>query len=537
MPPPPPPASPGFSSSSLTLTSPPPPLPEGAPVADAQSRLSPYGYSTQVPYHPTPSIYGHSYYGLPYQPSTEQPIESNRSKDNRRAPSNPPEDESPKLLKKIASAMPELSQLLRDYQTAQEKISAREEQNQTIESDMVREIEALKRQLNAEKSEFNKVLNNTILERNAAKAKATTLHSEASQLYAERTEVTVEVGILQNKLEQLSGEYNRAKNECNSLKRETEGLQSFVHECKALKLENSDLRDRLKKDSGILADTKRERDELIAVRATLEQSVESIRKDMSLQKEAHDQLFKDEQERSQRQMLVQKESHNLAISEEQEKTRQQLTAQHDLHDRQLRDEKEKSRQMLKSKDEEVAAAAASHRIEVSRLAGEASDLRKKYNSMCRELDDSKLFQVELRRQLDSKRKEIRDEGEKHKQEITQLNHSFERERKQLEKKTGDEISQTHAQMASQEASWRSQLVALQTELETKDKSLQQAFEDQKSLHRSQQEERSRRLELADSFHHLQGLNERLGQEKAKLEKALQPSQYPTESKSKGDHFL
>ncbi|KAL9621031.1 MAG: hypothetical protein Q9160_004550, partial [Pyrenula sp. 1 TL-2023] len=538
----------------LTLS---PRAPESFATPDASSMMCGYGYATHIPFQPPQTMYSHSYYGMPYpamnesqsQPQSQPQLKRKKSKDNRATPRAVPDDESATLVQQVSSAVIGMKNLLERYQAARTNLSVQEQQSQETEGKLLHEIEDLKRQLNATKSEFNRVLSDTIIERNTARTGSISLRAEVEQLVRDRTESTLENGALRSEVEQLSGERDQARNQCKLMSRDIERFKRFVQECEALRIQNSSLQDRLKDEGQLLASVKRERDEVLAVRTTLEQSLKNLLNDHALQKEshtrmlkdeqeksqreilalkelhsrslfeekensrkqmlakgeshervlteeqeksrqqlitqqvAHNRLLKDEQDRSQRQVLAEQESHKRALLEEQKKSRQQLDAQRESHDRRLReeqeqlqrqilsqkeshdlalskeqerfrqqlqtarisherllkDEQESSKRALESKSEELSRAAANHKIEVSRATAEAFDLRKKYNSMCSELDDSRLNIVELKRQVESKRKEGRDAAEKHRLEIVRLNRDFEAERRDMEKKWNERI--------------------------------------------------------------------------------------------------
>ncbi|KAL9112053.1 MAG: hypothetical protein Q9227_003673 [Pyrenula ochraceoflavens] len=518
--------------------------------ADATQLNAPYTYN-YPPHMPYSSVYAHPYWGAGFyhaEPMAERSGSvqgrsahpESKEKDSNQRPQSPP----------TAPAISDIDRLLNKYRLAQSELSARERQSQETEKMLAREVEDLKRQLSAHRSEFTKVLNDTIIERNKERSECAKLRNEKDALVTEMDKASVRISILTADYSHVAMERDQLKNETENLRAYTASLQRSVQECDSLRLEIASLHQGKREDAENLAIRQRDLDSLNAVKTAMEQEIHNLKKEMTSQKALHETQFAAEQESSRTQidslrkeMVSLKDSHSRLLTDEQEKSRKQLDhlqseilAHKTSHERAITEQQDKSKSDLAAKEENIKRINFDHRVELSRAVGEASDLRKKYNMQCHELDNAKLLDVDRRRSLEKLERELREAHEQHSNEIASLQSKIDEDKARRDQQGEEDIKRVHDEHVLKEHELQKELNMLRSRLTSSEKDVQQAVDEQKALEQDKEEERARRLRVTDSLRRMQDMIAGLNDERGSLDRTLQALGHTSDMPTKRDEF-
>ena len=519
-------------------------------ATDSSHIIQPYGYPPQ-PYYSRASYYAQPYYSMPFYPSNAERLERSGSDQGRGARPGQNEVTFRNIPKEPPNAVPDMSLLLTDYRAAQDQLNAKERQNQEAEKALTREVEDLKRQLSAHRSEFAKVLNDTILERNKERNESARFRADREGLKKELDQATVQISILTANVGQIISDRDQVKRECSSLHDKMAGHQRFVQECNSLRLEVAGLQDRKREDAEELARTQKDRSALKSAKKALEQDLDGFKKELASQKDSHEQRLAAEREGSRKQvdgarndLKSQKDAHERLLAHEQEKLRKQqeslqsdLLAQKVIHERAMTEEREKLAKEVSAKEESIRRMGHDHKVELSRLTGEVSDLRKKYNLQCHDLDNWRLYDVDQRRKLDRMGKELREAREKHSDEIKSLQKAFDEERARINQQAKKDIERLHHDHESQEHKRNQEAENMPNKPTETQSEVQRAFDVQSVSVQSAQDERDRRLQVTESLHRMEDILAQLNNEKGRLNRNLQLLGHTKDFETKGDKPL
>lgn len=225
-----------------------------------------YSYMPMVAGGPPTSIYGNPYYGMPFPPPVEPTNEGVRSPISSEA-------EHTQLLEKVAGVLPDINRLINNYKETHGQLSAKELLVKEADLSHNEERGKLKVELEANKKEYEKVIQN------------------------------------------LVGEKGKLSRELASVRQRTIDLEKMEAETKAMRLEVEALQ-LSKKDLSEGFDTiRRSKEEMQTIRLAHEKEIESLKNALQAEKDLHHRNLVEAREQAKEQMNVKQKELNRVVGD------------------------------------------------------------------------------------------------------------------------------------------------------------------------------------------------------------------------------
>jgi hypothetical protein len=182
----------------------------------------PYPYPPNMATMPgSGPFYANQYYNTPFSPPMEQrqPYEINGAGPSARSDS---EDEREHLLQKVSDVLPDIHRLLNEYKETHGQLSAKELLVQQSEKEHEEKLSRLKIELDANKKEYEKVIQSVVSERGKIDREATVLRQQVADLQT----LAEEHGKLKVQFASLQGSHKELEATVETLRRSKEELLS-----------------------------------------------------------------------------------------------------------------------------------------------------------------------------------------------------------------------------------------------------------------------------------------------------------------------
>jgi hypothetical protein len=388
----------------------------------------PYPYPPNMAMMPgSGPFYTNQYYNTPFSPSMEQrqPYDVNGGGPLARSGS---EDDHEHLLQKVSDVLPDIHRLLNEYKETHGQLSAKEVLVQRSEKEHEEKLSRLKIELDANKKEYEKVIQSVVSDRGKLEREATVLHQQIA------------------------------------------GLQILAEEHGKLKTQVVSLQDSHKELEAIVETLRRTEEELLSDKETQEKQFQNSR-------EAHSRQITELQKQHEDGMATKEKEHHQAISEQKNilsKTQLDLAGLISKHAN-LKNDLEVSRNLQNDHKAQLDAKTKELENTHARHADDINAIKKAQEAdHGRSLGEIEALNVKIVE--DHSRKEqkwmqelkaLRDEMQAHKEEL-------EKERKEFQmlRTTRAREQDQASELARGIASWKAKHAELQTEHENVDRLLQ-----------------------------------------------------------------
>jgi hypothetical protein len=432
--------------SSKTSQSPPPATPMMSPPISPRMHYhatAPVDYgpnmSPTLPHYPYPyppnmammpgsgPFYANQYYNTPFSPPMEQrqPYEINGAGQAARSGS---EDERELLLQKVSDVLPDIHRLLNEYKETHGQLLAKELLVQRSEKEHEEKLSRLKIELDANKKEYEKVIQSVVSERGKLEREATVLRQQVADLQT------------------LAEEHGKLKIHFASLQGSHKELEATVETLRMTK------------------------EELLS-------SKEAQTKELQINREAHSRQLAETQKQHEDGLAAKEKEHQQALSEQKSilsKTQLDLAGLISKHAN-LKNDLEVSRNLqsghktqLEAKTKELDETNARHAEAINAIK-KSQDENRGRSLVEIEAQNAKIVEDHSRKEQMwiQELKTLRDEMQTHKEDL-------EKERKdhQMLKATRKREQDQASEFAKGIASWKAKHAELQAEHENVDRLLQ-----------------------------------------------------------------
>lgn len=397
---------------------------------------------------PPHSVYGNPYYGMPFSPPAEPGMHNSEPP---RSP-NSGQDEHRQLLEKVAGVLPDINRLLNSYRETHGQLSAKEVLAKQADLSHSEQLNKLRVEIEANKKEYEKVI------------------------------------------QDLVGERNKLEQQLTSMRQRSSDLEKVEAENKALRTEVEALQANKKELAEGLDSVRRSKEEMQTLKYSREKELESLRK--------------------------------------------ALQAEKDAHHRDLADVKEQAKDQIEAKQKEVQRIITDHKLNYAKVQMELTSLLSKHNNQKKDLDDARSSEARQRTKFDLKSKEFEDALVKHRQDIDSIKRKHEDAQEKFAQEDEERVAKLVKEHSSKEREWERTLHKTRVELESEKTESRRLRDEFAALKNSREAEKLQMSnELVESLALWRSKSDELQKENRNLDRILQGLGYATEMKSKGDDFL
>jgi hypothetical protein len=377
----------------------------------------PYPYPPNIPMMPGPGpYYPNQYYTAPFPPPMEQRQLYDANGGGPSAMSGS-EDDRENLLEKVSNVLPDIHRLLNEYKESRGLLSAKDMLVQQAEKEHEEKLGRLRIELDANKKEYEKVIQSVVSERGKLEREVVVLHQQVADLQA------------------VAEEHGKLKTELLSLQDSQKSLESEIENLRATN------------------------EELLSSKAAQEMEIQSVR-------EAHSQQITELQKQHEDHLAVKEKEHQQALSDQKSilsKTQLDLAGLISKHAT-LKNDLESARHLqndhkdrLDAKTKELEETHARHAEEINAVKKSQEEDRAKL------VEDHNRKEQERMQELETLRTQMQANSE-----------DLEKERKEHQalRVTRKEEQDQASELARGIASWKAKHAELQTEHENVDRLVQ-----------------------------------------------------------------
>ena len=244
-----------------------------------------YSYPSHM-MHPSP-MYSNPYYNTgPFSPpATDMSQQQTNSIDGRSSRNN--NNENNELLEKVSNVLPEINRLLSEYRDTHGQLSAKENMSKQATLEHAEQLNKIRIELEANKKEYEKVIQNLVGDNSKLEREANNLRSERAKMDAETA----------------------------SLKKNAENAARLMSECEALRAEILSVQKARHDMSETLDSLRLSKEELMTAKLALEREVEKLRKDLLGERDVHSRVLGDLKQQHKDSMTSKEREHNRAVAE------------------------------------------------------------------------------------------------------------------------------------------------------------------------------------------------------------------------------
>jgi hypothetical protein len=388
----------------------------------------PYPYPPNMPMMPSSGpFYTHQYYNAAFPPPMEQrqPYDVNAGAPLARSSS---EDDREHLLEKVSNVLPDIHRLLNEYKESRGLLSAKDMLVQQAEKEHEEKLTRLRIELDANKKEYEKVIQSVVSERGKLEREAVVLRQQVTDLQA------------------LAEEHEKLKTEVLSLQDTHKNLETGIENLRATN------------------------EELLSSKAAQEREIQNVR-------EAHSQQITELQKQHEDDLAAKEKEYQQALSEQKgvlSKTQLDLAGLISKHAN-LKNELENSRNLqndhksqLDTKTKELDETHARHAEEITAIK------KSQEEDHSRALGALEAKNAKMAEDHNGKEQKWMQELETLRTQMQANNEDLEKERKEHQalKATRKKEQDRASELARGIASWKAKHAELQTEHENVDRLLQ-----------------------------------------------------------------
>jgi hypothetical protein len=387
-----------------------------------------YPYPSNMPMMPSSGpFYTNQYYNPAFPPPMEQrqPYDVNGGGASARSGS---EDDRELLLQKVSDVLPDLHRLLNEYKESRGLLSAKDMLVQQAEKEHEEKLTRLRIELDANKKEYEKVIQSVVGERGKLEREAVVLRQQVADLQA------------------LAGEHEKLKTEVLSLQDSHKNLETGIENLRTTN------------------------EELLSSKAAQEREIQNVR-------EAHSQQITELQKQHEDHLAAKEREHQQALSEQKSilsKTQLDLAGLISKHAN-LKNELENSRNLQNDHKSQLDAKAKELDETHARHAEEINAVKKSQEEdHSRSLGALEAKNAKIVEDHNRKEQKWMQELEILRTQMQTNNEDLEKERKEHQalKATRKKEQDRASELARGIANWKAKHAELQTEHENVDRLLQ-----------------------------------------------------------------